>query len=135
VIIEFNTTILTTAAIVGISLGSIFGGDFIKHGRRKTLIRFNCVGLIGSIFCMFLNFWQMCFGRFVLGISAGVILSTTPKMLEESIPGHLLDKGFGMTTSLFINAAFMGCLLLAGATPTSQAELKTSNYWRILFGI
>lgn len=68
----------------------------------------------------------MCFGRFVLGISAGVILSTTPKMLEESIPAHLMDKGFGMTTSLFINAAFMGCLLLAGGAPTDPAVLKTS---------
>ena len=120
---------------MGISLGSIFGGDFIKYGRRSTLIRFNCVGLLGSILCMFLNFWQMCFGRFVLGISAGVILSTTPKMLEESIPAHLMDKGFGMTTSLFINAAFMGCLLLNGAAPTDPLDLKTSKYWMVMFGI
>lgn len=77
----------------------------------------------------------MCFGRFVIGLSAGVILSTTPKMLEESIPAHLMDKGFGMTTSLFINAAFMGCLLLNGAAPTEQEVVKTSKYWMIMFGI
>jgi hypothetical protein len=52
-----NSTILTTSTIVGISLGCIFGGDFIKYGRRKTLIEFNVIALLGSIIAMFLNFW------------------------------------------------------------------------------
>ena len=36
--IDFNSTILTTSTIVGISLGCVFAGDFIKNGRRSTLI-------------------------------------------------------------------------------------------------
>ena len=126
---------MTTSTIVGISLGSIFGGDFIKYGRRSTLIRFNIVGLLGSIIAMFLNFWQMCFGRFVLGISAGVILCTTPKMIEETVPPQLIEKGFGTSTSIIINAAFLGYLCLAGGMPDDPKELAESKYWMIIFGI
>lgn len=36
--IDFNITCLSTSALVGIALGCIFAGDFIKYGRRKTII-------------------------------------------------------------------------------------------------
>jgi len=55
--LELKTTILTTSSIVGIAIGSIFGGDFIKYGRRNTVIRFNFIGLIGSVIALILGFW------------------------------------------------------------------------------
>lgn len=133
--IDLNTTILTTSTIVGISLGCIFGGDFIKNGRRATIIQFNIIALLGSIIAMFLNFWQMCFGRFVYGFAAGVIMCTTPKILAEIIPPQLMDKGFGMSTSVFINIAFFVALLIAGGMPDDPTELGKTNYWMILFGM
>jgi len=38
-------------------------------------------------------------------------------MLEEIVPAHLMDKGFGMSTSILINFAFLGLLILAGGMP------------------
>ena len=37
-VVDLNATILSTSSVVGLALGSIFGGDFIKHGRRSSLI-------------------------------------------------------------------------------------------------
>jgi len=120
---------------VGISIGSIFGGDFIKHGRRQALIRFNFVGLFGSLISFYLNFWSMCFGRLVLGFSSGVMLCTTPKMLEETIPSHLFDRGFGTSTSIFVNLAFFGVLLVSGGMPEEPKDLADSKFWMVIFGI
>ena len=112
--IDLNSTILTTSNIVGMSMGCIFGGDFIKNGRRQTMIQFNVIALMGTVIAMFLNFWQMCCGRFIYGAATGVLMCTTPKMVEEIIRAKLMNKGFGMSTSLFINIAFFGCLILGG---------------------
>lgn len=65
----------------------------------------------------------MCFGRFIYGLAAGVILCTTPKIIEEIVPANLMDKGFGMSTSLNINLAFLFCLILAGGMPDDQKSL------------
>lgn len=62
----------------------------------------------------------MCFGRFVLGMCAGVVLCTTPKMIEETVPAHLLEKGFGSSTSVFVNLAFFVALLASGGMPEDQ---------------
>jgi len=29
---------MCTAAVAGIAIGSIFGGDFVKSGRRQTVL-------------------------------------------------------------------------------------------------
>jgi MFS family permease len=77
----------------------------------------------------------MCFCRFVYGAGAGVLICTTPKMIEEIIPPHLMKKGFGMSTSLLINIAFFGCLLLGGGMPEDPKELAETRYWLIMFGV
>lgn len=119
-VIDFLTTVLSTSSIVGLALGNIFGGDFVCYGRRITILRFNILGLIGTAFTFYLNFWSMCFGRLIFGFSCGVIMCTTPKMLDEIIPGHLIDQGYGTSTNIFINFAFFIMLILAMGMPDKQ---------------
>ena len=83
---------------------------------------------------MFLNFWQMCFGRFIYGFATGVLTCTTPKMVEEIIPAKLMNKGFGMSTSLFINIAIFGCLILGGGMPDESKDLAETKYWMVIYG-
>lgn len=99
---DFYTTILSTSSVVGISFGSLYGGDFIKKGRKSTIINFNIIGIVGSILSLILNFKVMCVGRFLFGVSAGVLLCATPKILDETIPPHLIDKGFGASTNIMM---------------------------------
>ena len=116
-VIDLNSTILSTAAVFGIAIGSIFGGDFIKYGRRSTLIKFNLIGLFASITALFRHFYWMCFGRFLFGVSSGVLMCTTPKILEETIPANVMDKGFGTSTNILINVANFLCLIMAVGMP------------------
>lgn len=100
--IDFYSTVLNTSGIVGISLGSLYGGDFTATGRRKTLIYFNMLALVGTALSLVLHFKVMCVGRFIYGFSAGVLLCATPKVMEETIPTELIDKGFGASTNIFM---------------------------------
>jgi MFS family permease len=133
--IDWYTTVLSSSNIVGIALGSIFGGDFIKYGRRISIIAFNLMGLIGSAFSFMHSFYFLCFGRILFGFSAGVIMCATPKMLDETIPAHLIEKGFGTSTNIIINLMVFLMLLMGMGIPESPAELMDSKYWMIIYGI
>lgn len=105
--IDFQSTILQSSCIVGIAIGSIYGGDFVKQGRRSTLINFNIVGIIGSLLSVVLDFYTICFARFILGFSCGVMLCVTPKALDEVLPSELIDNGFGTSTNIVINLSYL----------------------------
>lgn len=133
--IDFYITVLSTASIIGISAGSLFGGDCTLHGPRRTLIQFNALGLVGSILSLSLNFKVMCLGRFFFGLAGGVLLCATSKILEETIPVRLLDKGFGTSTNIIMQLFTFALLLMAIGMPEKQAELQKTNWWRAIYGI
>jgi MFS family permease len=133
--IEFYKSILNAACIVGIGVGSIFGGDFVKTGRRRSIIMFNIVGLMGSFISMLVNFHLICLGRFILGFTTGILLCATPKALDETIPGKLIDKGFGTSTNIMINCAFLVLMIGANFIPEDKVGLQETAVWQYLFAI
>ena len=119
--------------MVGVAFGSIFGGDFVKMGRRKTIIAQNVVGLISSGISILPNFYMICFGRLVFGFSCGVLLCTTPRMLDETIPPHLIDRGFGNSTNIVTNFAFLVVMLLAVFLPEEREN--QNRFWVVVLAV
>lgn len=134
-VIDFNVTLMSTCAVAGIALGSVFGGDFVKNGRRSTIINFNSTGFIGTLISFLPNFIVMCIGRLIVGFSCGVLICATPKAIDETIPSQLIDKGFGTSTNIVINLSFMAVMLLAMGMPEDDASLENNLYWMVIFGI
>ena len=118
--IDFMSTVLQSSCIVGIALGSIFGGDFVKQGRRSTIITFNIIGLVGSALSIVLNFWVICLGRLILGFTCGVLLCATPKALDEVLPSQLIDNGFGTSTNIMINLSYLQVMQMANFMPDDK---------------
>ena len=46
---KFNNTIITTSGVIGMALGSVFGGKTITIGRRKATIITQTIGLVGGL--------------------------------------------------------------------------------------
>ena len=132
---KLNTyeTILQTAAILGLAIGSVLGGKMIGGGRRSVIMKFNIVAIFTSLTSVLSNFWIITLSRLVFGFSAGVLVSATPKVIDETIPTHLLDKGFGISTNLFINVIILGQMLIGMGQSNEPAKLSKSNYWMIFF--
>ena len=77
----------------------------------------------------------MCFGRLIYGFTAGIIMCATPKMLEETIPANVAEKGFGTSTNIFINTGNFLCMMLAAWMPEKSDDLQTSKFWMTEFGV
>ena len=122
-------TFISTNSVVGVTIGSIFGGVFVAKGRRINVIIFNLVLILSSLMSIDKNWWILNLGRVVFGFASGVLLCATPKIIEESIPTHLMDYGFGTSTNMFINIMITVYMLLGIGMPTSEEALMTTNYW------
>ena len=64
---------ISASAILGVAVGAINGGKFMKYGRRTCLILFNILNAIAVAITMFLNIPCLCVGRLLFGFCAGVI--------------------------------------------------------------
>jgi MFS family permease len=127
---------LSTASIFGISAGSLFGGDYVQSlGPKKTIIIFNVFGLIGSIMSLQLSFKFMCLGRFFFGLTSGVLLCATSRVLEDTIPVRLIDKGFGTSTNILMQLFTFMLLLTTIGMPDNRDQLETTRWWRCIYGL
>lgn len=101
------------------ALGSLVGGKIILNGKRRVLIVCNIVSIVASLLTLFHNWPLMLVGRAFFGFASGVIVVTAPKYLDETIPSHLMDYGFGASTNTIICLAMMISMLLGIGYPTS----------------
>lgn len=122
-------TFISTNSVVGVTLGSIFGGVFVARGRRVNVIIFNLVLILSSLMSIDKNWWVLNLGRVIFGFASGVLLCATPKIIEETIPTHLQDYGFGTSTNMFINIMIAVYMFLGIGMPVSEEDLKITNYW------
>lgn len=96
---------------------------------------FNIIGAIATVFTLILDFNSMCFGRMLFGFSSGILSCATCKVLDETIPAKLMDKGFGTSTNIIINFAFFAVLIMAMGMPETQQELADTKYWMFIYGL
>ena len=93
-----------SSAVLGAVISSLFAGKIIiKLGRRKSLLIFNFIASLAVISTLFLNFYALCFGRLLFGFCGGIFQVVQPRMIEETVPHHLLSR-FGIISNLSINA-------------------------------
>lgn len=108
----------------------------MNSGRRIVCIISNllCIGF--SVLSIYENLWVMAVARLGFGLASGVIVAAAPKLLEETVPAHLIDKGFGVSTNMLINAGLMINTLIAVGNPdnTNYDELNDSSFWKVIYG-
>lgn len=129
-------TILNTAANVGISIGSLIGGKVMQYSRIKLIMFANFLGVGFSLMCTIEDFWVISAGRLGFGFAAGLAIATAPVFLGETIPAHVLDKGFGSSTNISISIGVMTMTLfgIGNPDPDDLGQLSDSSMWRFIYG-
>ena len=75
--------------VLGMTIGALTGGIFIRIGsRRASLINF-WIGALGIGITMIKKFDTILVGRFIFGFSIGCSTTIVPKFIEETVPNHL----------------------------------------------
>lgn len=112
--------------MLGISIGAIAGGKIIAYGRRRAVLIFDLLGIIGSGLSIINNFYVILIGRLAYGFAAGVLVTACPNIVEETVPSAYMDYGYGISTNLGINLFVMISLLSGLIIPSEKADLLTS---------
>jgi predicted MFS family arabinose efflux permease len=89
---ELKITLISFTCIFGMALGCLMAGKLFRFGKRKVVMIFQIVCLVGSFLSFVsLDFETILVGRFIFGMSAGVFVSMCPAIIEGTVPGYLMD--------------------------------------------
>ena len=80
------------------------------------MIIFNFIAMLAVFGTLVLNFYTICVGRLVLGFCGGLFSVALTRMIEETVPVHLLGT-FGIVTNLSMNAGNMAVILMGAGLP------------------
>lgn len=118
-----NTTILCSSSVVGVTIGSMLGGKFIKNGRRRMIMIYSIIAIIGSLLSCAKDWEILIAGRVIYGFSSGIFFIAASKILSETVPTNILDKGYGVSTNLSINVFFVFGYGLGSWVPKTEEGL------------
>lgn len=132
---SFYHTMIGSSAVLGATLGSFSAGSIISIGRRKSMVIFNLIAVMAVTGTIFLNFYSICVCRFILGYCGGMFSVVLTRMIEETVPVHLLGT-FGIVTNLAMNAGNMTSIIMGAGLPDPKdtEAVDKSIFWRIIFG-
>ena len=87
-----------------------------SKGRRIFLIVFGLIGIVATAMTLILDVWIISAGRLLHGVCCGIFMAVAPRMLDETVPAHLIGS-FGVYTNIYANLGVLATLLLGLGLP------------------
>ena len=130
----FYNTVISSAAIVGLVVGSFAGGPLIKNGRRRGALIANAMGVASAVFAMFGSVPFLTLGRFCNGFAAGTYNVIYGKMILENLPDKLAQT-VTMFQTISVCFATLGAYLMGAFLPDPDdlEANKADEMWRLIF--
>ena len=108
--------LINASFLLGLTIGPLTLSLLVPHGRRKWLLIFGVIGIIGTAMCLVEEIWTLIVGRFIHGFAIAIYLGLGSRMVDETVPQHLLSS-FGNYTNIMINFGLMLVMLSGAALP------------------
>ena len=89
---------------IGVTVGAVVSGSLARKSIRRTFLALNLLGILGCLISCINTYSTVILGRFLYGCVGGVMISLTPKMLQQTIPMDIYNKGYGASTNFVIEA-------------------------------
>jgi len=114
-------------------IGALFGSPILFIGRKNAILLLNAIAALAASQGLYLNFWSLFIGRFVVALCGGAMIVAGGVFLKETVPTDKMSvlatsMNFGIVFGMFVS------ILMQGGLPTDQAEMMTTGYWRIVLG-
>lgn len=116
---------------LGALFGTIFAGLIIDHGRRKVMLIFNSVSILGCFISCIQSIETVCLGRFIFGFAAGTYTVIVPTMISEIVPLYLFSI-YGNATNIGIGSGMLMAFIMGFGLGFEGTE-ENFEYWRIVF--
>jgi len=132
--IKLYNSILGNCGLIGVMIGSLFGGPLIMKGRRLAIYFFSISLVIGVVLTLIQTFPTMCIGRFICGFSGGIFQMCNIKAVQETLPNRLVGV-YGSSSGAFLAIGVFLAALVGGVTlPTDPEDYADDKMWRITYG-
>lgn len=132
-----NNTIISSSAVLGLTLGAILSKNFTSWGRRRSILLMNVVITVITIPYFFMeNFWALTFTRLILGFASAVIVNASSLYQSEALPSEVqsligTNINFGIVFGIYITYCF-GLLL----PKSDEVQAANDDYlWRISYSL
>ena len=121
----FFNTIISSASIIGLAVGSLLGGSLLKYGRRKPVIIAQLICIFAAAISMYLHTSTLTISKFLGGIGAGFQNVVFGKNITETIPVSVMSS-FAMAHNASICIGLMVCYFMGAVLPdpTNQEATK-----------
>lgn len=84
-----NVMIVQSVTTAGAAIGALFSGNIAFLGRWNCIIIANVFLIVGVILTLISEFWVLCLGRVIYGISVGAFSVFCPKYISETAPTEI----------------------------------------------
>ena len=130
--------IVQSVTTAGAAIGALFSGNIAFLGKWNCIIISNVILVIGVALTLVPNFYVLCVGRAIYGISVGAFSVFCPKYIAETAPVEI--KGPAGASSqicitLGILIAFAIGLGIGDVDAHEVDDFEIRFYWYIVFSI
>jgi hypothetical protein len=92
--------------------------------------------MVGVCITLYPNFYAICGGRILYGISVGLLAVCTARLMEETLPLNVISGMGALYCVSFPFATFLADLMASILPPdTDTAALKETNNTMYIFGL
>ena len=132
-----NNTAISSAGVLGLSLGAIFSKLITDWGRRRSILLANMVITMLTLPYFFTsNFWILLFTRLLIGFFSSLMINASSLYIAESVPTESQANigifiNLGVVAGIFFNNLF-GLLL-----PDSEDKvgMQDDQLWKISYSL
>lgn len=125
-------SLIGNSGLLGLMVGSIFGGGLITKGRRRAILLMNILIYIGASFTLVRTLATILIGRFICGFAAGIFQMCSIKSIFETVPEKHCGV-FGSLTNIFLNFGGLFCVVLGMAVPQNEEDYADDQMWRLSY--
>ena len=74
------------------AIGSVIGGVMMSIGRRLSMIISILISIGAVSITLYKNFYAFITGRFIYGLTAGMMSAIVARYVEETVPFNLYEN-------------------------------------------
>jgi len=137
---DMTVKVMTVQSITtgGAAIGALCSGAIAFIGRWKCLLIANLILVIGVILTLVNEFWALCVGRFIYGISVGSFSVFCPLFIAEISPIEVNGPAGALSqisVTFGILLAFLIGLGIGDVDDDDIDSFEIQQYWYIIFTI
>mmetsp|Transcript_17562 Transcript_17562/g.12526 ORF Transcript_17562/g.12526 Transcript_17562/m.12526 type:complete len:277 (-) Transcript_17562:580-1410(-) len=127
---DLYNTLISTIGLIGSAIGSLLGGKILQYSRRRGVVIFDIVAIVGLSLMMIQNVTALLIGRFIYGFGCGVLSTATTVIIGDMVPA-----GYSGTFGFLANLAFTAAAMMFAYGFDNKELYDSEHYWRIILGV